>query len=314
MSDIPIARSRPDPSAEAETAEQRMRRQNQVLVDLAKRPLIHSGDLGAALRAICEAAARTLDVERVGVWCYTADRSALRCVNLYARSIDAHSEGSELTAAKYPAYFRALELERTIAASDARLDPRTSSLTAEYFDPLNVTATLDAPVRRGGEVTGVVCHEHMGSPRSWTTEEENFASSIADLIGMAFDATERREAQELVRHRLQFEKLIAGISTHFINFAADEVDAGIDEALASVGRFIDADRTHLVLINDDRVTGRVTHEWCADMVEQRKPAMTAMPMAAFPWWMERLHRFENIYLHTLDDFPAHAVSERGHPL
>ena len=310
MSEIPIPRSRSTTRGEAFAAEQRVRRHNQVLVDLAKQPLIHSGDLGAAMKVICEAAAATLEVGRVGVWCYSDDRQALRCVNLYERVNDVHSEGTELTAARYPEYFRALETERTIAANDARSDPRTRAFTDGYLVPLGITSLLDAPVRRSGQVTGVVCHEHVGTARHWTTEEESFASSIADLIGMAFDATERRKAQELVRHRLDFEKLIAGISTHFLNLAAEEVDAGIDDALAGVGKFIGADRVHLVLYNEDRRTGRLTHEWCAEAVEQRKPAMNALPADAFPWWMAKLHRFENIYLHTLDDLPPEAASER----
>ena len=49
-----------------------VRRQHDVLVDLARRPSLHAGRLSAALREITEAAAETLVVERVSVWFHHA--------------------------------------------------------------------------------------------------------------------------------------------------------------------------------------------------------------------------------------------------
>ena len=98
----------------------RLRKQNRVLVDLARRKSIHSGDLVLALREITEAAAATLEIDRVGVWFYTEDRTAIRCVDLYERSIDRHSEGLRVEADDFPAYFQALESERIISAPEAQ--------------------------------------------------------------------------------------------------------------------------------------------------------------------------------------------------
>src|SRR6266550_8353210 len=68
--DTPVPKTRGDARIEAllRETEARLRRQNQVLVDLARRASIHSGHLADALREITEAAAQTLEVERVSVW------------------------------------------------------------------------------------------------------------------------------------------------------------------------------------------------------------------------------------------------------
>jgi diguanylate cyclase (GGDEF)-like protein/PAS domain S-box-containing protein len=307
----PVPRSDQEPRLEpARDNEGRLRRQNTVLVDLARRASIHSGDLAAALREITEAAAQTLDVERLGVWLYTPERQSLRCADQFERTSGMHTSGVELKAADYPVYFRGLETERVIAAHDARHDPRTREFTTSYLEPGGVTSMLDAPVRRGGHVAGVVCHEHVGPLREWTVEDENFASSIGDLVAMAIDARDRRHGQEALRHRVDFEKLIATISTHFINLAPEEIDPGIDEALASVGQFVNADRCHLLLLAEDRLTGTLTHEWCAPGVKSRREAMRNLPASAFPWWMDRLSHFEAVYLRSLDDLPPEAVNER----
>ncbi len=257
--------------------ELRLRRHNQVLVELSKRQSVHSGNLAAALADITEAAAATLDVERVGVWLYAPDRQSIRCVDLCERAEHRHSGGMELFAADHPAYFRALETERTIAAHDAQGDPRTCGFTEQYLLSLGITSMIDAPIRRLGRMSGVVCHEHIGPQRWWTPEEESFASSIADLVVAAIDAAEQREAQESLRHRAEFERLVSSISTHFINIAPEEVDSGIEGALASVAAFTGADRAHVVRLADDRATGTMTHEWTAPGTPRRRGQVVEIP-------------------------------------
>ncbi|HVG23349.1 MAG TPA: diguanylate cyclase, partial [Thermoanaerobaculia bacterium] len=287
-----------------------VRRQQNVLVDLARRPSLHAGRLAAALREIASAAAETVGVERLGVWFFTPDRQSIRCAELYERTPDVHSEGGELTAVRFPMYFKALESGRAIAANDARLDPRTSAFTQTYLDPHGVTSMLDAPIRRMGHMAGVVCFEHTGAVRAWSAEEEHFAASIAELVAMAMDAHERREAQEALRHRVELEKRIAGISTRFANAADEEIDAAIDDALADVGMFIGVDRCHIILLDDDGLSGRMTHEWTASGSDLRSERYGELSTAVFPWWVDRMERGAAIAVTSLDDLPPAAVNER----
>ncbi|MDQ3281511.1 MAG: EAL domain-containing protein [Acidobacteriota bacterium] len=313
MSDLPTIRRQSSPHVEAllRDAERGLRRQNSVLVELARRPSIHSGNLAEALGDIARAAAETLEVERVGVWFFTHDRQAIRCVELFERTPAVHSGGGELTAARYPVYFNALEGERAIAAHDARLDPRTSAFTNTYLTPFGVTSMLDAPIRRLGHIAGVVCFEHTGPQRNWTIEEENFATSIADLVAMAIDATDRRQAQEALRHRVEFEKLVSSISSRFVNLLEAELCDAIQEALAEIGAFIGADSCHIFLMSDDRLSARMVYEWDAPGIPRRQQQYGDLPAAAFPWWIERVEKnLDNICLNTLDDLPPEAVNER----
>ncbi len=176
-----------------------LRRQNETLVRLARSETRNRDDLAAMLREITRASAHTLDVERVGVWLYDEDRTRIRCVDHYDRSTDRHREGGELAAADYPAYFKALEQERTIAAHDACHDPRTGELADAYLSALGITSLLDAPIRLGGRMIGVVCHEQVGAPRRWALEEQNFAGSIADIVSLALETWERQRAEQALR-------------------------------------------------------------------------------------------------------------------
>ena len=58
---------------------------------------------------------------------------------------------------------------------------------------------LDAPIRVGGRMVGVLCNEHVGTARAWTPEEERFAGSIADFVALALESNKRRESEEQLR-------------------------------------------------------------------------------------------------------------------
>jgi diguanylate cyclase (GGDEF)-like protein len=86
-----------------------------------------------------------------------------------------------------------------LAASDARTDPRTSEFAPEYLVPNGIQAMLDVPIWLNGEFIGIVCHEHIGSLREWSDEEQNFAASIADLVSLTIDSIQRRKAEADLR-------------------------------------------------------------------------------------------------------------------
>lgn len=137
-----------------------------------------------------------MDVERASVWVYNEERSTIICLDLYKRSLDTHTSGIELHAVDFPAYFGALKSERIIAAHDANTDPRTCEFSASYLTTLGITSMLDAPIRVGGQMVGVICHEHIDTARQWALEEENFAASLADFVALAMESASRMKAQE----------------------------------------------------------------------------------------------------------------------
>ena len=120
--------------------------------------------------------------------------------------------------------------------------------------------------------------------------------------------SEARQTQELLEHRLAFERLISGISTNFINVAAADVDREINAALESIGRFVGADRSYIYMLDDEGRTALLTYEWTADPSRIRGPR-APVPMAAFPWTAEKLMAQQQIMI-SVDDLPPEAAAER----
>jgi two-component system cell cycle sensor histidine kinase/response regulator CckA len=221
------------------TAEEPRRRTEQARLEIAR--LDPGQGLVAIFRRTCELAAETLDVERVGVWMFVDDRKGLRCVNLYERSSGQHSEGATIRVADFPTYFSALEQRKAIPAETAATDPRTVELVDCYLNPLGITSLLDAPIFQEGGVIGVVCHEHTGPPREWTTEERDFAGSVADLLALKIKSAElsdirsalhtRDEQLAEVRRLEALGQFAAGVAHDFRNLLT--IILGASEILAA---------------------------------------------------------------------------------
>jgi signal transduction histidine kinase len=86
---------------------------------------------------------------------------------------------------------------------------------------------LDAPVIHQGEIIGVVCHEHIGAPRDWTTEDRDFAMSVADAVTAKMESAELLIAKSALQYYAtlapggdRFEvvgRLAAGVAHDFKN-------------------------------------------------------------------------------------------------
>jgi signal transduction histidine kinase/DNA-binding NarL/FixJ family response regulator len=177
-------------------SQRRLLEQHTALASLTQLEIAGAEDFLAAIRRITETGARCQQVERVNLWHYTADRTAIRCVDHFQLSTRAHDSGTELMVADYPAYFAALEQEEAIVADDARTHPFTFEFADSYLSVYGIRSMLDAPIRSGGRVLGVLCYEQVGQPLHWSPEQRLFAIALANLAALLLEQEERRRAQE----------------------------------------------------------------------------------------------------------------------
>ncbi|MEO7272387.1 MAG: PAS domain S-box protein [Vicinamibacterales bacterium] len=173
--------------------------QRDALVELTANPVLSGEDRAAAFRLITELQARTLGVARASIWQHTDDRSAILCLDLFEAAAGRHSSGMRMPAADYPAYFAALTRTDVIVANQARTDPDTAELASGYLVPLDISSMLDAAVRLRGRVEGVVCCEHVGPARTWTTDEASFALAVASVVSLVLETGARQRVERELR-------------------------------------------------------------------------------------------------------------------
>ncbi len=216
-------------------AERKLRRQNEILARLVRYQPPEEDD-GAGVRILTEAAAEALEVERASVWLSHDGFSRIVCLDLFERGPYRHSSGNEIAAVDYPEYFKALGEQLAIAADDARGDRRTGEFTPSYLNPLKITSMLDAPIWAGGQMAGVLCHEHVGEARHWTLEEQQFAAVLADYASLILEARRRRRAEaELQQAHAQLERRVEERTAQLRAAQAQLVQS---EKMASLGMLV----------------------------------------------------------------------------
>jgi PAS domain-containing protein len=119
-------------------------------------------------------------------------------------------------------------------------------------------------------------------------------------------AIERKRTEEALRYRFEFEKLIATISTHFINISLDQIDRGINRALKAIGEFADADRSYLFQFQQE--SGCYEWERGADL-SVAYPARN-FGQREFSWLAEKLKQAETIRIQRIQELPPEAAALR----
>jgi signal transduction histidine kinase len=179
--------------------------------------------LALAFQHALKLSAHTLKVERVGLWLFEKEEASIRCIAQYTLAHGKEPALEEIDLRTCPAYAEAIRSRRMVAAAEALIDPRTRELEP-YLKAHGISSMLDSPVFRQGEPLGIVCHEHVGEPRTWSPDECHFAATIADMLGLYFEQHESQaHYRELVeaRRRLEEQRVMESIGRFSAAIAHD---------------------------------------------------------------------------------------------
>ncbi|MDO9118320.1 MAG: GAF domain-containing protein [Nitrospira sp.] len=179
-----------------ETKEERLRHQQTATLNLVKDRTVFEGSLAEAAQLVTTTAAQALGVERTSVWIFEASRRLLYCLDSYERSTGRHGPEPTRSLSRYPDYFEKLQRGQVLAAAQAQQDPPFHELTSDVLSPRGISSRLDAPFHTKAGLAGVVTVEHVGAPREWAADEQQFAQALGNFMTLVLEAARRREAEE----------------------------------------------------------------------------------------------------------------------
>lgn len=186
----------------------RIERQRRALSSILNADDFLAARLPQALKHLCQTTSLALDVARVSVWQWGFNKQYLECLVQYNQG-QFENKDQKLEISKFPVYFEALERDGRIEAHDVRRHPAVSQLLDFYLIPFGITSMLDAAFLVDGHLAGVICCEHTGIRRHWTSDELAFASTIAMLAGLLFAQNARNLAEtEAVRMQMYYRQLV----------------------------------------------------------------------------------------------------------
>ncbi|MDJ0756629.1 MAG: PAS domain S-box protein [Ardenticatenaceae bacterium] len=130
------------------------------------------------------------------------------------------------------------------------------------------------------------------------------------VVDLHHKIEEYKQAEQTHRFYRRFQRLITSISTRFISLPSNEIDEGINQAMAGIGIFTGVDRVDLFQIHEGGETASQTHQWCASGIARSMDNLQSVALADFPWFAPKFIAGEAIVFQSLADLPPEAAAVR----
>ena len=195
-----------------------------VLQQLAQSEALSSGDMVQAFRAISHTCAKLLRVNRTSIWLLSEDQNELIFLDLSEPRQGHPHPGLIFKYNDCPAYLHSLHREhRAVAIEQASQDPRTRDLAQIYFARFKIQSTLSAPIRRKGELVGILCAESAAKPRRWSQQDVYLCCMLATLATLALEATERHHVEQVLRVAKEVAEVANRAKSEFLASMSHEI-------------------------------------------------------------------------------------------
>lgn len=151
-------------------------------------------------------------------------------------------------------------------------------------------------------------------PSIWEEHKREVIGTVAAfcllallIMGLLINLGRRRRAERSLARRLEFETLLAELSSQFVGVAASEVDQEIDRGIKQLVEFLGVDRGRLWRFSENQAEFVSTHFWAAPGIEPTPPISVG---EHFPWIREQLLQGRAVVLSQPDELPAEAQNDR----
>jgi PAS domain S-box-containing protein len=196
-------------------------RRNQAAILQVLREELSGGSISDRIRRIIALAGETLRVESAALWRIDREVGVVRCMERWRApsvTFDASAFPWVIPLEDASEFYALLEQHIVLALDDHR-DGRLEFFLGKHWGRLSISASLAAMIQRPSGLQDYIGFSHYGAPRAWSVEDQSFARSIAELIGVCFfqDEFERRERALRRNHetliQIVREGLLAGGTT-----------------------------------------------------------------------------------------------------
>lgn len=130
-------------------------------------------------------------------------------------------------------------------------------------------------------------------------------------IGYGTDLTQQISAEEKLRFRVEFERIIIGMSSRLINADVHNMDVEIHSGLKAIGEIAGVDRAYVFHISSDQGRMSNTHEWVRKGIEPMINQLQNIPVEELPWWNNKMQEGKAVVLDDVTDLPPEAYREKA---
>lgn len=175
---------------------------------LSKSRKIREGKIDEAVFEILESSSRAMNTARLNAWVFDDKKTEIQCIGNFDARENKLVPQTSLPRIAMPKYFHLFETEKIIMTSDAFNEPKTAELLEFYLKPHDIQSLMDIPVRIEGEMIGVICFEHVGSPREWTLQEQKYGLVAAQMLSLTIETHTKILAKQALEISLTEQSIL----------------------------------------------------------------------------------------------------------
>ncbi len=170
-------------------------------------------------------------------------------------------------------------------------------------------------VLRTGQTTATEASLIFGDRKVWLHTEliplKTDTGKVRAVLGISRDITARKQVEESLKREIAMEDLVFEISSPFLSYSADEIDAGIDHMLVQIAKFTEVDRAFCIVIKND-TSAIVSHEWCGPGIKSQKEHPKIVSREEFVWISSQMINGKTVQINEMADIPPDARQERNY--
>src|SRR5262249_40175208 len=131
-----------------------------------------------------------------------------------------------------------------------------------------------------------------------------YIAALALIASVSYLFLRLRANAQVLRVRLEFERLISAISAQFINLPRDSIDDAINDGLARLVMHAGADRARIIIDDVDEANVRVSYLWWdrSELVELTSRLHEVLG-TALHWTLEKYRHQGCIHVPDVDALP-----------
>ncbi|MCC5632210.1 PAS domain S-box protein [Nostoc sphaeroides CHAB 2801] len=127
------------------------------------------------------------------------------------------------------------------------------------------------------------------------------------IVGVARDISDRKQAEAALQHRTQAESLLSSISRQFID---QNLETAINFTLRAIAQFIDAEHSCIFELSEDQRRFDLIHEWCGEGVEPLIDLAKGSPVESFPYFYTPILRGNHIQIPCVAQLPPDTAERK----
>ncbi|MDH5474296.1 MAG: PAS domain S-box protein [Cyclobacteriaceae bacterium] len=155
-------------------------------------------DLGEKINEIVKSASIAINMDRISYWGINKSVTKIECKTFHCKKGVSFEKGLTLKKSEFPVYFKAIKKGHSIMAHDVRVNKEVEELSKNHLAFLDIKSKFDIIIRVKKKSVGIISFECVKNNKKWLEEDEQFMLFIANIITLAIESSERKEAEKLL--------------------------------------------------------------------------------------------------------------------